>query len=188
MLTATWASNPGPGRPFSIGSGSRPAIATCAEQHLQAYLSRACSSTISDPGTYSSCSRVSSPIGDRSPPQPGQARPSRGDVVDDSLAGQGRRQGLATVARRLRLGRRRAGRWGQGGHGLDRDLGHEEEQLSGIDRLALLAIPLAEEQFELVLEAGDEVVLLTQRLGQLADLAVGGVEVAGECHVFDSHT
>jgi hypothetical protein len=103
-----------------------------------------------------------------------------GDVVDDPLAGQGRRQGLAAVARGLGIGRRRAARWGQGGHRLDRGLRREEEQLAGIDRLALPAIPLPEEQFELVLEAGDELVLLAERPGQLADRAVGGVEVAGE--------
>ena len=92
------------------------------------------------------------------------------------------------MALRLGLGGRRGARRGQGGHRLGRDLGHEEEQLGGIDRLALLAIPLAEEPFELVLEPGDEVILLAERLGQLADLAVGGVEVAGECRVVDSHT
>ena len=87
-----------PGRPFSIGSGSRSAITTCAAQHLQAYFGRTCSSTIRLAGTYSSCSRTSSPIGRRSPPQLGAGAVFGGDVVDDPLAGQARRQRLAAVA------------------------------------------------------------------------------------------
>ena len=58
----------------------------------------------------------------------------------------------------------------------------------GVDLLALLAVPLPEELFELVLEPGDEVTLLPQGLRLFADLAVGGVEVVGECGVAGRHT
>jgi hypothetical protein len=64
----------------------------------------------------------------------------------------------------------------------------EEQQLIGIDRLALFAVSLSEELFELVLKPGDELILLTERLGQLVDLAVCRVEVGGECGVAWCHT
>jgi hypothetical protein len=60
--------------------------------------------------------------------------------------------------------------------------------LIGIDRLALLAVALAKELFELMLKLGDELILLTERLGQLVDLAVGRVEVVGESRVAWCHT
>jgi hypothetical protein len=64
----------------------------------------------------------------------------------------------------------------------------EEQELIGVDLLALLAVPLPEELLELVLEPGDEPALLPQRLRLLADLAVGRVEVVGECGVAGRHT
>lgn len=64
----------------------------------------------------------------------------------------------------------------------------EEQQLIGVDRLALLTITLPQELFELVLKLGDEVTLLPQGLRLLADLAVGGAEVVGECEVAGRHT
>jgi hypothetical protein len=42
---------------------------------------------------------------------------------------------------------------------------------------------LPQKLFELMLKFGDEVALLPQGLRLLADLAVGGVEVVGECGV-----
>ena len=68
------------------------------------------------------------------------------------------------------------------------DLLGEEQELIGVDLLALPAVALAEELFELVLELGDEMDLLPQGLHQLADLAVGGLEVVGECGVAGRHT
>jgi hypothetical protein len=44
-----------------------------------------------------------------------------------------------------------------------------------------------QELLELMLEPGDEMVLSTERLGQLADLAAGGVEVVGERRVAGRH-
>ena len=113
-----------------------------------------------------------------------------GDVMDDPLAGQARRQGLAAVALGpgLRLGR--SGGLRCGGHrlGPGQDILCEEQELIGVDLLALLAEALPQELFELVLEPGDEVALLPQGLRLLADLAVGGVEVVGESGVAGRHT
>ncbi len=64
----------------------------------------------------------------------------------------------------------------------------EEQQLIGVDRLALLAVAGPQELLELMLEPGDEVILPPEGLGQLADLAVGGAEVVGECRVLSRHT
>ena len=92
------------------------------------------------------------------------------DVVQDRLAGQARRQRLAAVA--LLLGRTRSGRRGRGrlrgrggcrrGLGLRQDLLGEEQELSGVDPLALRAVALAEELFELVLELLVEMDLLAR--------------------------
>ena len=109
-------------------------------------------------------------------------------VVHDRLAGQARRQRLAAVA--FLLGNTRSGRRGWGrlrgrdgcrrGHGLRQDLLGEEQKLSGVDPLALLAIALAKELFELVLELLVEIDLLAERLQQLADELMGGFQIAGE--------
>ena len=103
---------------------------------------------------------------------------SGSDVVDDPLARQARRQRLAAAVARGRRGRLRIRGWPRGWR-LD-DFGGEEEQLGGVDGLALLAEPLAEELLELVLEPGDEHALPTQGLGLLAELEVGGGQVVGE--------
>ncbi len=102
----------------------------------------------------------------------------RGDVVDDPLARQARRQRLAAAVARGRRGRLRA-------RGRTRcrrlgDFGGEEEQLGGVDGLALLAELLAEELLKLVLELGDELILLMNSPGQLADHRAGGGQVVGE--------
>ena len=60
------------------------------------------------------------------------------------------------------------------------DLAGEEQELVGVELLALAAVALAEELFELMLELGVEVGLLAEGLDQLADEPVGGVEVVGE--------
>jgi hypothetical protein len=52
--------------------------------------------------------------------------------------------------------------------------------LSGVDPLALPAIALAEELFELMLKFGVEMNLLAERLQQLADELVGRLDVVGE--------
>ena len=79
---------PGPGKPFSIGSGSLSAITTLPSHARQAYLGRMCSSTIIDAGTYSSCSRTSRPMHVRSTPQSGQRRCSRGTSCRIGLRGR----------------------------------------------------------------------------------------------------
>ena len=185
LLTATWARSPGPGNPFSIGSGSRPAITTWA---------------------WHACARVLGP----DVPEHDQrgrhvfelladlladARPLRAavgagpllgrDVVHDLPAREARRQGLAAVA----LGsdglagggavrpRVRVRALGRGGF---EDLAREEQELVGVEFLGLPAVEPAEELFELVLELFVEVGLLAERREQLADEPVGGLEVVGE--------
>src|SRR3954469_20309756 len=64
--------------------------------------------------------------------------------------------------------------------GLRQDFPGEEQELSGVDPLALAAVAVAEELFELMLELGVEVDLLAERLQQLADELMGGLEVVGE--------
>lgn len=56
----------------------------------------------------------------------------------------------------------------------------EEQELGRVGPLALAAVALPQELFELVLELLDEVVLLAQGREQLADEPVSGVEVVGE--------
>ena len=73
------------------------------------------------------------------------------------------------------------------GLGLRQDLLGEEQQLRGIDALGLGAVALAQELFELMLEAGVEMELLGERLQQLADELVGGFEVVGEWVVWGDH-
>jgi hypothetical protein len=109
-----------------------------------------------------------------------------GDVVNFRLAGQARGERLAAVAILLGLGRTWRGR-GLGdrvelrcGLGLRQDLLGEEQELSGIDALALPAVALSEELFELMLEFGVEMNLLGERLQQLADELMGRLEVVGE--------
>ena len=162
----------------------------------QAYLGRTCSSTISDAGTYSSCSRTSSPMRTRIVPQSGQGSCSAGTSCTTGLrgrlAGSGLRPwpfflgGLAGGGRRLGAGRVAA--WARLGLGLRQDLAGEEQELSGVDRLGLAAVPLAEELFELVLELLVEMRLLGERLQQLADELMGGLEVVGEWVGRGDHT
>jgi hypothetical protein len=123
-----------------------------------------------------------------------------GDVMHDRLAGQAWGQRLAAVALLLGLGRGRARRglglgvrfgWRRGlglGRGLRQDLLGEEPELSGVDLLALAAVAVAEELFELMLELGVEMELLGERLQQLADELVGRLEVAGEWVGGGDHT
>jgi hypothetical protein len=107
-----------------------------------------------------------------------------GDVMHDPLAGQAPRQRLAAVAvlrRRTRRGRRLGGQIGsRRGLGLCQDLPSEEQELSGVDPLALRAVPLVEELFELVLELLVEMNLLTERREQFADEPMGGFQVVGK--------
>jgi hypothetical protein len=110
--------------------------------------------------------------------------------MDDPFAGQAHRQRLSAVVAGAGLRRRRFDRLKYGSHwlGLGEDVLREEQELIGIDLLALLAEALPQELFELVLEPGDELALLPQSLRLFADLAVGGVEVVGECGVAGRHT
>jgi hypothetical protein len=64
----------------------------------------------------------------------------------------------------------------------------EEQELTRVDRLGLLAVALPEELFELMLKPGDELGLLPQGVRLLADLAVGGIEIVGKCGVAGRHT
>src|SRR5262249_45375080 len=119
-----------------------------------------------------------------------------GDVMDHRLAGQARRQRLAAVTIRLGLGRTRSRRRlgdrirlrGGRGLGLRQDVLSEEQELVGIDRLGLAAVAVAEELFELMLELRVEMELLCERLQQLADELMGGLEVAGEWVSRGDHT
>jgi hypothetical protein len=121
-----------------------------------------------------------------------------GDVVQDRLAGQARGERLSAVALLLGLGRPRReralgdrlGLWSGLGLrlGLRQDLLGEEQELSGVDPLALPAIALAEELFELMLEFGVEMNLLAERLQQLADELMGRLEVVGEWVGRGDHT
>ena len=82
--------------------------------------------------------------------------------------------------------RRRSGR-GRG-LGLRQDLLGEEQELSGVDPLALRAVALAEELFELVLELVVEMDLLAERLQQLADELMGRFQVVREWIGEGDHT
>ena len=91
----------------------------------------------------------------------------RVQVVEDLLARQARRQGLAAV--RALPGRRRRGRrcrFRRIGRGrgrlrfqLRQDLAGEEQQLGGVEPLGHAAEAVAQELLELVLELGDQVLL-----------------------------
>ena len=69
---------------------------------------------------------------------------------------------------------------GAGGSAGRQDLAGEEQELGGVERLGLAAVALAEELFELVLELLVEVGLLGERLQQLADELMAGLEVGGQ--------
>ncbi|MGZ3357235.1 MAG: hypothetical protein ACXVBO_20600 [Isosphaeraceae bacterium] len=56
----------------------------------------------------------------------------------------------------------------------------EEQELSGVDSLALPAEAVAEELFELVLELLVEMGLLMERREQLADELMGRFQVVGK--------
>ena len=114
-----------------------------------------------------------------------------GDVVENGLTRQAGGQRLAAVplllgwARRSRSRRRvgrRVGSGGFGGRGFPgrQDLAGEEQELSGVELLGLAAITLAQELFELVLELLVEVSLLGERLQQLANELMAGLEVGWE--------
>jgi hypothetical protein len=49
-------------------------------------------------------------------------------------------------------------------------------------------MPLSQEQFELMLQLGDEEGLLTHGLDKFADLPMRRLEVLGECRVVVRHT
>ena len=176
--------SPGPGSPFSIGSGSRCAITTFAWHRLAGVLGphvleheergRHEFELLADLFTDARAIAATfgaGPLLDR-------------DVVDDPPAGQTRRQGLAAVT------------WGRGfrrrgGRGFGRrlrcggfeDFACKQQELVGVDRLGLAAVEPAEELFELMLELVVEMGLLAEGLDQLADEPVGGVEVVGKCYV-----
>lgn len=111
-------------------------------------------------------------------PTPGTGTILGADIVEDSLARQACGQGFATTVAG-RCGRRFWFPCGPGSGRLD-DLGGEEEQLGRIDGFAFFPKLLAEELFELMLEFGDEQILLTKSLRQLDDRRVGGGQVIGE--------
>ena len=77
-----------------------------------------------------------------------------------------------------RVGRRRGFR--SRGFPGRQDLAGEEQELSGVERLGLSAITLTQELLELVLELLVEVGLLGERLQQLANELMAGIEVGGE--------
>jgi hypothetical protein len=63
---------------------------------------------------------------------------------------------------------------------LGQDLPGEEPELCGVDPLALLAVAVVEELFELMLELLVEMDLLVERGEQLTDELMGRFEVVGE--------
>src|SRR5262249_32981320 len=117
-----------------------------------------------------------------------------GNVVQDRLAGQARGEWLSAVAVLLGLGctwrgRRLDNRLGsRRGLGLSQDFLGEEQELGRINPLALAAVALAEELFELMLKFGVEMNLLAQRLQQLADELMGRLEVVREWIGRGDHT
>ena len=82
----------------------------------------------------------------------------------------------------------RVAAWARARLGLRQDFLGEEQELSGVDPLALPAVALAEELFELMLELGVEMDLLAERLQQLADELMGRLEVVGEWVGRGDHT
>ena len=66
------------------------------------------------------------------------------------------------------------------GFGLRQDLLGEQQELSGVNPFALLAVALAKELFELMLELFVEVNLLTKCLQQLADELMGRFQIIWE--------
>ena len=176
--------------------GEPSAITTLASQAWQAYLGRMCSSTTSDAGMYSSCSRTSWPMQVRSAPQSGQTRCSGGTSCRTGLRGRLAGSGLRPwpfFLAALGAGRRGWGRLrGRGGCrrglGLRQDLLGEEQELSRVDPLALPAVALAEELLELVLELLVEMDLLGERLQQLADELMGRLQVVREWVCEGDHT
>ena len=114
-----------------------------------------------------------------------------GDVVHDPPAFEVRGQRLAAVAlapglrrecgrRRRVLGGTRPGLGRLGRVGLGEDVGGEEQELVRVDLLAGSAEPLAEGPLELMLHMADEESVLAERLEQLSDEAVTGVQVGGQ--------
>jgi hypothetical protein len=101
---------------------------------------------------------------------------------------------VALLRGRSRRGRSRRGPWFgirggvRWGIGLGEDLPGEEQELGGVDPLALPAVAMAQELFELMLEFGVEVELLGERLQQLADEPMGRLEIIGERVVRGDHT
>src|SRR5262249_20921097 len=109
------------------------------------------------------------------------------EVVDDPSPGERRWEGLAAGGppRDLAVGRfRRRGHHGE--LGLDRPRG-DQGQLARASLLPLLAVSLAEELLDLMLESLDEACLLAQCLRLLADLPVRGGQVVGQRRVAISH-
>src|SRR5262249_185952 len=161
-------------------------------------------------GMYSSCSWTSSPMRHRGAPHSGQVFCSSERSWTTGRrwrwAGRGLRPwpffggggagGGAPPRRRAPGGgappRPRGargptgGRAGRGG-GVE-DVGGEEEELVGIDPLGLLAVGPPQEPLELVLELLVEEGLLAQRLDQLADELMAGLQVGGELVARGRHT
>ena len=82
--------------------------------------------------------------------------------------GSGRRRDRG-LGHHLRLGRARF-----------EDLACEEQELGGVELLRLLAVKSTQELLELMLEFLVEMGLLPERLQQLADQPVGGLDIVGE--------
>ena len=96
---------------------------------------------------------------------------------------------LGRTRYRRRFWCRLRGRGGCGsGLGLRQDLLGEQQELSGVDPLALLAVALAKELFELMLELLVEMDLLTERLQQLADELMGRFQIIREWVRDGDHT
>ena len=117
-------------------------------------------------------------------PQLGARELFGGDIVARPACEAGSRAaayGRGHSSWRIRRGRRLGDRVGfRRGLGLRQDFLGEEQELSGVDPLALLAEAVAEELFELVLKLLVEMELLVQRGEQLADELMGRFQVVRE--------
>ena len=110
------------------------------------------------------------------------------DIVKNSLARQARRQRFATVPLGLRCDRIGRSYFGRRWLSLGENLLREQQELSGVNLLTFLAVTLSQKLFELMRKLGDEMGLLPQRLGLLADLAMRRVDVIRECGGWVRHT
>ena len=179
---------PRPGEPFSIGSGSLSAITTLPGIQGR-HISAACAGARS--ATQGQIRVVRGLPADhvRTAPQSGTGSCSGGTSCRTGL--RGRLAGSGFRPWPFFLGGFAPGVDSGSGSGIATGCGvgsasararisWAKAELSGVDPLALLAVALAEELFELMLEFGVEMDLLAECLQQLADELMGRFEIVWE--------